>query len=41
MIAYTEQHSEREVLIYLRKYGYKRIISIYPRGEYIVCWYED
>ena len=41
MVAYTEQHSEREVLIYLRKYGYKRIISIYPKDNCIICWYEN
>lgn len=41
MIAYIKEDSEMEILDYLRRYGFKRIISIYPSGNKIVCWFED
>ena len=41
MIAYIEKENEFEIMYFLKKYGYKRIISIYPKGNNIVCWYEN
>lgn len=37
---FIKANSEIEILMYLRENGYKRIISIYPSGNKIVCWYE-
>jgi hypothetical protein len=41
MIAYIKEESEMEILDYLRRYGYTRIIAIYPKGNQIVCWFES
>ena len=41
MIDFIKRDSEMEIIDYLRKYGYKRVISIYPSGNKIVCWFES
>lgn len=41
MIAYVEQRSEFDLMCFLKKYGYRRIISIYLNGDKVICWYED
>ena len=41
MIAYIKEDREIDILNYLRRYGYTRIISIYPKGNQIVCWFES
>ena len=41
MICYIKRDSEISILDYLRNHNYKRIISIYPNGNQVVCWFEE
>lgn len=40
MIGYVARESEIEIINFLEINGYKRIITIYPSGNKIICWYE-
>lgn len=40
MIDYVKGDSEINIHEFLKRHEYKRIISIYPSGNKIVCWYE-
>ncbi len=41
MVAYVERESELEIMEFLSVPSrYKRIITIYPNDNKIICWYE-